>query len=72
MRSRHFALRLCITYVCASRRLCIKAIVDCIVFAHMIPWASEGFFQAGGSREFNQNFFQGGPKVVKFGFTPRN
>jgi len=34
------------------------------------PWASEGFFLWGGSRGFSQNFFQGGPNVVKLGFYP--
>jgi len=28
------------------------------------------FFQGGASRGFSQNFFQGGPKIVKFCFYP--
>ena len=30
----------------------------------------KNFFQGGGSRGLSQNFFQGEPKVVKFGFNP--
>jgi len=37
-----------------------------------LPLNSHGrpkdFFQGGGTRGFSQKFFQGGPKVVKFGF----
>jgi len=52
-----------------------KTDYDCIIAklrwkAHSWPWASEGFFPVGASRVFSQNFFQGGAKVVKFGFYP--
>ena len=41
-----------------------------LVLLYLITWASEGFFSRGASRGFSQNFFQGGPKAVKFVFYP--